>query len=81
MLVSDMPSGSDSMSFLVGTICANIYDGASEQAWFRVFNPNEENSRILSEAVQLSYNNRFDLVFLTLFKAIERGAKRILKED
>jgi uncharacterized protein YutE (UPF0331/DUF86 family) len=53
----------------------------SEDAWIKRFKPSTINSTALKEAVDLSYQKRYELVFLTIFKAIEAEAKRLLKTD
>jgi len=72
---------SDEISFLVGNVCARIHDWASDDAWNKWFTPSTTNFRVLKDAVELSYQEKWDLVFLTIFKGIEAEAKRLLGKD
>jgi len=58
---------SDEISTLVGNICARIHPWVSEDSWGKLFKPSEINTEVLKEAVELSWQNRHELVFLTLF--------------
>ena len=71
---------SDEISILVGNVCAEIRDWASNQAWHKSFNPTDNNKKIFKEAVELIWQNKYDLVFLVLFMGIEAEAKRLLKD-
>ncbi|MGA8858009.1 MAG: hypothetical protein WB643_12705 [Candidatus Bathyarchaeia archaeon] len=64
------------MSTLVGSICSNLHDWASEDAWDKRFKPSTANSLILKEALDLFFQGKYDLMFLTIFKGIEAEAKR-----
>jgi len=53
----------------------------SDDAWKNWFMPSETNSLVLKDAVELSYQEKWDLVFLTIFKGIEAEAKRLLGKN
>ncbi|MCJ7768416.1 hypothetical protein MUP79_08500 [Candidatus Bathyarchaeota archaeon] len=72
---------SDSISWLVGSVCAKIHGWASEEAWDKLFKPSVENEPVLKEAVELSHQDKYELVFLALFKGIEAEAKRLLGKE
>jgi hypothetical protein len=63
---------------LVGGICAKISDWSSDQAWSKLFIPSLVNADVMKQAVDLSYSEKYDLMFLTMFKGIEAEAKRLL---
>jgi hypothetical protein len=69
---------SDSISWLVGSVSAKIHGWASEEAWDKFFKPSEQ---VLKEAVELSHQENYELVFLTIFKGIEAEAKRLLGRE
>jgi hypothetical protein len=62
------------MSILVGSICSNLHDWASEDAWDKQFKPSTANSLILKEALDLLLQRKYDLMFLTIFKGIEAAS-------
>jgi hypothetical protein len=66
------------MAVLVGSICSKLHDWASEDAWDKRFEPSTANSLILKEALDLCFQGKYDLMFLTVFKGIEAEAKRLL---
>ena len=66
------------ISVLVGVICANLHDWASEDAWDKHFEPSVVNSMVLKEALDLCFQKKYDLMYLTVFKGIEAEAKRLL---
>jgi len=70
---------SDEISFLLGNVFARIT--VSDDAWKNWFTPSETNSLVLKDAVELSHQEKWDLVFLTIFKGIEAEAKRLLGKD
>jgi len=61
---------SDSISWLVGSVSAKIHSRALEEAWHELFKPSQENEQVLKEAVELSHQEKYELVFLTVFKGI-----------
>jgi hypothetical protein len=64
---------------LVGGICADIHSTSSEDEWNELLIPSAMNSKILKDALDLSWQNKYELEFLTIFKGIESEAKRILE--
>lgn len=72
---------SNDISILTGNIYAKIYDWSSDESWKKTFNVSEVNEKIMKEAVDLIYQNKYDLVFLSLFKGIEAEAKRLIKNS
>jgi hypothetical protein len=71
----------DEISSIVGQICAQIHEWASDDTWSKLFKPSVSNSKISREAVDLRFQNKHDLVFLMIFKGIEAEAKRLLKAE
>jgi hypothetical protein len=62
-------------------MCAQISDYASNQALYKLFTASQVNREVLKEALDLSYREKDDLVFLTMFKGVEAEAKRLLGKE